>query len=53
MYNIHYNGILVNQYMNELDYIGPHRDDKCILGGNVQKEFTHKMPIGKKITGSR
>ena len=90
---IHYNGILVNQYINGLDYIGPHSDDESSIGnngvisistgtnrkfrirnkktkkiekdiimtnrmilhmgGNFQKEFTHEIPIEKKITESR
>ena len=93
MYNTHFNGILVNQYMNGLDYIGTHSDDETSLGnngvisistganrkfrirnkqtkkieidvimtngmilhmgGNFQKEFTHEIPIQKKIKESR
>ena len=93
MYNTHFNGILVNQYTNGLDYIGAHSDDETSLsnngvisistganrkfrirnkqtkkieidvimtngmilhmGGNFQKEFTHEIPIQKKIIESR
>jgi len=93
MFNTQFNGILVNQYINGLDYIGPHSDDESSLGnngvisistgtnrkfrirnkktkkiekdiimtnrmilhmgGNFQKEFTHEIPIEKKITESR
>ena len=93
MFNTHFNGILVNQYINGLDYIGPHSDDESSIGnngvisistgtnrkfrirnkktkkiekdiimtnrmilhmfGNFQKEFTHEIPIEKKITESR
>ena len=93
MYNTNFNGILVNQYMNGLDYIGAHSDDETSLGnngvvsistganrkfrirnkqtkkiekdiimtngmilhmgGDFQKEFTHEIPIQKKITEPR
>ena len=34
MFNTHFNGILVNQYINGLDYIGPHSDDESSIGNN-------------------
>jgi alkylated DNA repair dioxygenase AlkB len=88
-----FNGILVNEYVNGADYIGPHSDEeRCLdkigvvavsygasrlfrirdkktkkivldlytdsgqfiqMGGKFQKEFTHEIPIQKKIQGTR
>lgn len=88
-----FNGILVNEYVNGSDYIGPHSDEeRCLdkigvvavsygesrlfrirdkktkkiildldtesgqfiqMGGKFQQEFTHEIPIQKKIQGTR
>jgi alkylated DNA repair dioxygenase AlkB len=88
-----FNGILVNEYVNGSDYIGPHSDEeRCLdkigvvavsygasrlfrirdkktkqivldlntesgqfiqMGGKFQNEFTHEIPIQKKIQGTR
>ena len=88
-----FNGILVNEYVNGADYIGPHSDEeRCLdkigvvavsygasrlfrirdkktkkivldldtdsgqfiqMGGKFQQEFTHEIPIQKKIQGTR
>ena len=92
-HNTEFNGILVNEYVNGSDYIGPHSDEeRCLdkigvvavsfgvsrtfrirdkktkkivldldttsgqfiqMGGKFQQEFTHEIPIQKKIQGTR
>ncbi len=92
-YKTEFNGILVNEYENGNDYIGPHSDEeRCLdkigvvavsygatrtfrirdkstkkivldlntesgqfihMGGKFQREFTHEIPIQKKIKDTR